>query len=945
MTVEFRLLNGIEALIDGRPVDLGHARQRLVLVALLVDANRPVSVNQLLERIWGGQPARSARDTMYSYLSRVRQALAGAPGVGIARHPEGYLLSIDPDRVDLHRFHRILARARSAGKDDRAVALFHDALELCRGVPFGTVDTPWINALRDALHLERFAAELDCGDVQLRLGRHAEALAMLGPRADEHPLDERLAGQLMLAAYRSGRRAEALQRYQRIRRRLADDLGMDPGQSLQRLHQQILNADPALAPEPPEPPPPVRAPLPRQLPAPPALFTGRRSDLAELSALLTADPGAPGGSVVIAVIGGVGGVGKTWLALRWAHDHLDRFPDGQLHVSLRGFAPASQAAAPAAALRGMLNALGVEPAAVPGDLDAQVGLYRSLVAGRRMLIVLDDARDTEQVTPLLPGSPSCTVLITSRRLLGGLVATQAARQLTVGTLAEKDARQLLALHLGAVRTAAEPEAVNALLRHCAGLPLALSIVAARAAAQADFPLEVLTEELEEAATRLDALDAGELSADLRAVFSSSYDALGPREAEAFGLLGLAPGPDISLAAAASLLGRPLPRARTLLRTLQTAHLVQQPVPGRYRLHDLVRLYATERCLRDLPADVRADAMRRLVGHYLHTAHGASRRLEMHPPVTVDLVPPPEGCIPTPVADTAAAVEWCAVEAPCLLAAQQYAADQGWHELVWQLAWSLFSFSRHNTDLTTRRAGLAAAERLGGARPRALAEMILGHALIHAGHVEAEEYLLRALARFERTGDVPGQAYTHQTIAWGRVQRGDLEEGRRHAESALRLYQTAGNRVWEARLLNNVGWIHGLLCDYEQARIACERALALCRENGSRSGEANALDSLGYIAHHTGRYTRALDYYHQSIALFRATENAPKVGEGLSQLADVHLAMGQYEEANRLWHQVLRLYLAQGRGAADIEAVRRRVAELDHRQRGAAVPRPSARASR
>ncbi|MCA1675170.1 MAG: hypothetical protein LC799_24255, partial [Actinobacteria bacterium] len=328
-------------------------------------------------------------------------------------------------------------------------------------------------------------------------------------------------------------------------------------------------------------------PVPRQLPGASRLFTGRARELIRLTAVL--DTGAEqGATVVISAIGGAGGIGKTTLALHWAHQNMERFPDGQLYVNLRGFDPSGTPMPPAMAVRGFLDALGVEPGAIPVDLDAQAGLYRSLVAGKRMLIVLDNARDTAHVAPLLPGSPTCTVLVTSRQQLAGLVTAHGAWHLALDTLTEVEGRELLTRHLGPDRVAAESEALSYLLERCAGLPLALGIVAARAVAHPRFPLAVLAEELRETAARLDAWDAGELNVNLRAVFSCSYDALAAEAAEVFRLLGIAPGPDISLAAVASLTAQSITRARALLRDLEAAYLVQQHAPGRYRMHDLIR---------------------------------------------------------------------------------------------------------------------------------------------------------------------------------------------------------------------------------------------------------------------------------------------------------------------------------------------------------------------
>jgi DNA-binding SARP family transcriptional activator len=508
--------------------------------------------------VWADRPPQRARGTLSSYLTRLRQALAPA-GVAITRQPGGYVLAVDPSAVDVHRFHRLLAEARAAGDDAVAEERYARALGLWGGDALANVDTPWLNSMREVLDRQRLTAVLDRNDLALRRGGHSGLLEELSAHATGYPLDERLASQLMLALYRCGRQAEALAVYERVRLLLADELGADPSPPLRHRHQQILTADAALtappgpvqAPPDPLPAGPAFVPVPRQLPAPPHAFTGRAAELAALGALLDPDLPGPG---AIAAIRGPGGIGKTWLALRWAYDNATRFPDGQLYVDLRGFDPASPPVTPAVAVGAFLHALGVRPPAIPPDTDSRTGLYRTLVAGKRMLIVLDNARDTAQVAPLLPGTG--TVLVTSRHRLAGLVTVHGARPLALDVLTDVEARRLLSRHLGGRRMADEPGAVGALLDRCAGLPLALGIVAARVTIDPALSLAALAGQLEAASGRLDALDAGELSANLRAALSCSHRILTPGAARMFGLLGLGSDPDVGLAAVASPADRP-----------------------------------------------------------------------------------------------------------------------------------------------------------------------------------------------------------------------------------------------------------------------------------------------------------------------------------------------------------------------------------------------------
>ncbi|MFI0730030.1 BTAD domain-containing putative transcriptional regulator [Streptomyces sp. NPDC021225] len=920
MAVTFGLLGGIEVWADGRPMDVGHVRQRSVLAALLVDANRSVSVDQLADRIWGERPPQRFRTALYSYLSRLRAVLT-AVGVEIGKEAGGYVLAAEKAAIDLHRFRELVAEARSAA-DEGAEALLEQALGLWRGDAFGAIDTPWFNALRDALAQERFAAELDRNDAGLRRGRHGELLAGLFTRAGERPLDERLAGQLMLALYRCGRQAEALEHYRRTRQLLVAELGIGPGRAVDQLHQRILEGDPALA----EPPagdtslgPEAHIPVPRQLPAPPPAFTGRARELLRLSEVCDVRAEAGGETVVISAIGGIGGVGKTWLAVRWAHENTARFPDGQLYVNLRGFDPSAEPVPTAVAVRGFLDALGVAPDSIPVDLDAQTALYRSLLAGRRVLVVLDDARDAGQVRPLLPGSPSCTVLVTSRSRLTSLVTTHGALPLPLDVFGAAEARELLVRHLGAARVEAEPDAVDVLLEHCAGLPLALGIVAARAATHPDLPLAALAEELREAATRLDALDTGDLTANLRAVFAASHRALSAPAAELFGLLGLAPGPDIGLPAAASLAGLDAPRTRVLLGELEAAHLVQRHAPARYRMHDLVRLYAAERGQADERGRGR-DALRRLVDFYLHTAFAANSLVDgPNTPFRPELDPAAPGCVPVRLEDPAAALDWFDAEHACVLAAQRLALKQERHTPVWQLAWTLISYhwrGAHFRDhLRVWRAGLTAAERQGHPPARALAHWRLGQAASHLGQgAEALDHLGRALAVYEEAGDVPGQAHTHRTLGWVWEQQGDKEAALTHAGQALRLYEGLGNPVWQAGQLNAVGWCHAQLGRFEEARDHCERALALFRAEAGRGAEASTLDSLGYIAHRTGRHDRALVHYSEALELFQEAGNAYDEADTLANIADAQQALGRPEEARENRLRALALFRAQRRAA-------------------------------
>lgn len=651
----------------------------------------------------------------------------------------------------------------------------------------------------------------------------------------------------------------------------------------------------------------------RQLPAAPGGFTGRGREVAALDAALH-EQARGGGTLVICALGGLGGVGKTWLALHWAHQNVERFPDGQLYVNLRGFDPTEEPVPAATALCGFLDALGVAPGAVPAEAQAQAGLYRSLLADKRVLVVLDNARDADQVVPLLPGGSECTVLITSRNHLGPLVAAHGARALELDVLPASEAREVLVRRLGEDRVARDSQAAEELLTACAGLPLALGIVAARAARHPAFPLAALAADLRDASGRLDALDPGDRQATLRAVLSWSVYAMRPEAIGAFSLLALAPGGDIVPAATASLLALPSHEAQALLHELEDACLLQQHTPGRYRMHDLVRLYAHECAEREHTPAERDAALRRVLGFYTHTAHDAD--LLLHPyRKPVGLEPTTTGNRPHVPTDDPEAMAWFRAEHLNLLAAQHSAAAHGWHETVWQVAWSLVAFHCRRGDylnsLAAWRIALDAARHLPEPA-RTIAHLQVAHTHAELGHhEEALEHAHQALTRAEENHDLTGQARAHREFAWTWQRRGEYEQALRDATRALELFRAADEPIWEATLHNDVGWYAAHLGDYDTARAHCEAALELYQRH-HHVDEANVLDSLGYIAHHAGRDDEAIGYYRQALALMRARGNTYDPPEILEHLGHAHAALGQDREARAMWQEALELYESQHR---------------------------------
>ncbi|WP_210589907.1 BTAD domain-containing putative transcriptional regulator [Streptomyces sp. GESEQ-35] len=929
---DFLLLGTVELRRpDGTVVDLGPAKQRTVLAALLVDAGRWVTVETLIDRVWGEDAPLQVRPSLYAHIARIRRLLAAtadgvAAGPQLRRGPGGYLLDVPADQVDVHRFRQLVEQARDTERTDaERVVMLRQALGLWRGEPLAGPAGAWVERTRESWGQERLEAVLAWADAEYRVGRHAEVIGALTALAAEHPLVEPLTVALMRALQAAGRGPEALAYHTVLQKRLAEELGTDPGAEVQQVHQAILRGESA---------PPAEsghgAPVPAQLPLEARGFTGREEQLARLDGILATSAERPA-AVVVSAVSGTAGVGKTALALHWAHRVADRFPDGQLYVNLRGFDPSGAAMAPEQAVRDFLDALGGPAQRVPADLQARAGLYRSLLAGRRVLVVLDNARDADQVRPLLPGSPGCLAVVTSRNRLAGLVAAEGAHPIPLDLLQPAEARALLAHRLGEERVAAEPDAVQEIITRCARLPLALAIATARAAAHPGFPLSAVAEELRDSHGSLDAFTGGDLTTDVRAVFSWSYAALTPVQARLFALLGLVPGPHIGLFALASLTGLDRPATRAALQALENLHLVEQQEPGRWRMHDLVRLYAADRGRQDLAPEEQEAALRRLVGFYLHTACGTLRLMPLDdaPP---ELGDPGPGCRPQRLSTHAEAVEWLAGELPNVLAAQRLATDRGWRKPVWQFAWSLDQFygllGHVHDRVTMWRAALAALDHDDALDVHIRVHRRLGHAATHAGsHDEARKHLRHALNLAEQAGDHGTQARIHISLAQAYGQQDRLRPALEHSDRALRLLQELDLPAAKAAALNSVGWYNARLGDYEQARVHCEAALPLARRARHESIEADILDSLGYIAHHTGRHLEAVDHFRLAVDRYRGSGSDRWAADTLDRLGHAHRALGRSEQARSTWEEAAAMYRDQHRHTL-AERVQRRLDDLD-----------------
>jgi DNA-binding SARP family transcriptional activator/Tfp pilus assembly protein PilF len=893
------------------PLDVRHedaviavpaAKQRIVLGTLLVHANQVVSFEQLAEAVWDGVPPDGARVTLRNYVKRLRQILGPAVGERIHTRDPGYQFDIGDSELDLLRFARLFESGGAAvrgGSWDRAEAVLGEALDLWRGAPLADIPS---DALRryEVPRLEqlRLQALEWRHEAQLHLGRHEELVPQLRALVAQQPLRERFHAQLMLGYYRCGRQADALAAYQDARRVLIDELGVEPGPELRGLQQRILATDPLLSM-------PTTMPPPRQLPPAARYFAGRTSELKALAGLLEATAGA-GRTVVVSAIGGAAGVGKSALALHWAHQVAERFPDGQLYINLRGFDPSGAPVTPKDAIRGFLDAFQLPPAAVPASPDAQVGLYRSLLAKRRMLIVLDNARHAEQVRPLLPGGPGCLVVVTSRSRLTGLVASEGAHSITLDLLTDAEARELLARRLGAKRLADEPAAVANLIKMCARLPLALSIAAARAATNSGLSLAALATELAEAG--LDALATDEDATDIRAVFSWSYQNLSKTAAHTFRLLGVHPGPDISAAAAASMVGLSQPEARRALGELTGVQLIQESARDRFAFHDLLRAYAAE--LADARGDLaeRQAAVRRMLDHYTCTARDADRLLDpLRDPIAAS--PPAPGVTAGNLASYAEALAWFQAEHRVLRAAVTVAAHAGLDAYAWQLAWALttyFNRCGHWQDWAyVQRTALASAERINDTAGQARAHNELGRACLRLGaRQDALAHQRHALVLFAALDDHVGQARSHIDLGRTFSTEGRHDLALDHALQALRLAQAAGSEVLSAGALNNIGWYHARLGHHSQTLSYCLRALDVFRELGHRDGEAQTLDSIGYAYHHLGQHDQAVAYYQRALEIFRARGTRYDQADLLSHLGEAHRASGDLGSAREAWQQAL-----------------------------------------
>lgn len=893
--------------IGGRPVTA--QKHACMLAVLAVRPGEPVSSSDLIDRIWDGDPPTTALSVLYSQVARVRSWLRDHTAE-IRRAGGGYVLDVDHDEIDLHRARGLAALA---DHDIRAVHLWREATALVGGEALAGVKGRWAEDIREAMHRERTGWRAAWFTAELAAGNHAAVIDELAAAVQAEPLAESVAAAYMVALYRCGRPADALVVFDDLRHRLRDELGADPATELRELHRRILDHDPSLA----TPSPPAPMPIPAAI----GTFSGRDRELSILDKLRAEEPGQ--GLVVLV---GQAGVGKTTLAVRWAHRARDRFPDGQLFVNLHGFDPGGHAMEPGQALRSLLELLRVPPQQIPSTLEAQAGMYRGRLAGARMLVVLDNARDADQVRPLLPGSSESMVVVTSRDQLTGLVTEGAAHRIRLDGLDDSEARQLLTGRLGQQRVDAEPDAVRQIITACAGLPLALAIVAARAVTCPGFPLSAFAAELTDARGRLDALAGTDPATDIRAVFSWSYQALRVPAARLFRLLSLHPGPHVSVAAAASLAGVPPAQARRLIAELTGAHLLTEDAPGRYSFHDLVWAYARELTdSTDDPAE-RESALIRMFDHYVHSGHRAAALINPNR-IPIEPAPARPGTTVDGFSSATDANAWFHRERETLLATVHLAGIGAHHTHCWQLTWSIADYlerrGRWPDALTSHHAALDAARRHGDSAMRARSHHSLGINYTRLGrYPQAYEHLQAALDLHTTLGSPNGLMRVHLGFALAYDGQGRHVDALRHNRLALTMAQTAGDDAGQVGCLNGIGWQHAQLGDYRQCIAYCEQALAVPSEHDHRF-HASTWDTLGYAYHHLAQYDQAIAGYRRAIALFRELGIRLHEARSLARLADSHDALGEVAEARQARRHALEIF--EELGHPDGEPIRAKLA--------------------
>ncbi|GAA2299902.1 BTAD domain-containing putative transcriptional regulator [Glycomyces scopariae] len=920
-TLDVRLLGPLEVRVDGAAAAVPRGKTATILAILLDDANSVVPLDSLIRAVYGIDLPRDP-DTQIQNAVGVLRVKLGPARDRVETVGRAYRLRIGEDELDLLRCKANEDRARTLAREGRtgeAAAALREALAEWRGPALADQSGTAVEAIRRRHDEHRLALLERRLDLDLDLGRHADVVDELRQVVAAHGTRQRLTALLMRALHGCGRIAEAADAFAALKTRLADALGVDPDRELVDLHAAILRDEPGTGPAAAPPPRLVPATLPRAI----TRFTGRDGEIRLLDDALDAADGEAG----LAVVTGMGGVGKTALAVRWAHRVAHRFPDGQLYFNLRGFDPLSGGTDAAAVLAEALAALGVPAHQVPAGLDERVGLYRTVLARRRVLILLDNARDAAQVRPLLPVAPGSFTLVTSRDRLAALDAGEGADTVALGLMSEADAWALLVRRIGLTRAMAEEGPVRRIVAACGRLPLALTLIGAWAAQHPSFAIASLADRLDQTTNVFKVLAAADPGSDPRSVFACSYQALESEAAQAFRLFGLHPGTDLTAAAMASLMGAPQADAEAALNELARVHLVEQPREGRYTMHDLLRAYAKERLHEEVAPERRAAAADRLLDHFQYSTAAADALLNLHgglhDPGFPDSGGPDPGAVLEPVATAPAAAAWYDAEYDVLLGL--VLAGDGGDARTWRLAWHLAEYMLGRglgDDLeAAQTAALAAAERRGDPFGQVVAHGYRAAAAMLRGDKAAAD---RRLARATAVADATGQAWAKGFACYGPAVRAGkddrdadaLEYGRR----ALAHFREAGDRFWEYRAVALVGWHSARIGAVDEARACFDRLRAAAEEAGGDAGAAYASLGYGLIAQREDRLDEALRHYGAAEAGFAALGMDGSVAWSAEHVGDALYARGDGAAARERWRAAEQVYVRFA-AAGDADRVR------------------------
>lgn len=922
--VEVRVLGRFEVCVDGKAAALRPQALRL-LALLAIHANEPVSRSTIVEAMWdGGSPeVKNEANYIQVHVRAIRKVLTsgGMPRDALEFAGQGrYKLRAPPVAIDLGRFEGKLAAAQAAvdeGLLSEASQMLSEALQIGNGVALDGVDGLFAHAESARLEERKLAVLLRRIDVDLWIARYAELVPELTGLTMMRRTDDRFRMRLMIALHDSDRSSEALAVFRAGRQIVSEELGLDPGQTLQVVHQAILAGTPAQELLPKYvplsnqagsmPDHGGRATRPRQLPAAVSNFTGRASEMTELDQTVTA---ARPRSVM--VISGAGGVGKTALALAWANHANSQFPDGHLYLDLHGYSP-GEPADPADALAQLLEALGTPQRLVSASAEARAHEYRSKLAGKRMLIVLDNAGSAAQVRPLLPGTGGCMTLVTSRSSLSGLVARDGARRINIGPLPLGESVGLLTQIIGHARVSAEPQAAAEVAQACGCLPLALRIAAERVADRPRMTLAALASELSSEENRLDLLNTpdGDPASAVRPVFSWSYRALGTDAKRVFRLLGLARGPDIGLPAVAALCQAEPAAAKGVLSVLCSEHILEEITQGRYRCHDLLRLYAAERAGADETRQGRDEAVRSLLTWYLHTSSAADRLLmprKLHVPQGSGT----EATTPLKFTTPAQALAWCETEKDNLVAAVRGAAVHGLHTIAWKLSASMWGFfylrKTWEEWKTTHQIGLESARRAPDRFGEALMLFGLGTACWSTNEPgQAIERYEEALLIWRQIGHAWGEAMTLNNLGAARCSLGQFRQALVDFRNALHSRRAIGDEQGQAQTMINIGEAMLDLGNASSSYRQTLTALELCQKLNYRYGEAMALFNLAASAMQLGWSGEALRHLNRSLELRRRLGDQQGEAEALMKLGEIYHMMGNTDLARKFWQQAVEIF--------------------------------------